>query len=144
MAFLMNTADLEGYLTDDVRLNKTKKGTPVTTVALANDRPYRSKDGKQHTDFPIVTVWGKQAETLHKYAGKGSLISVTGRNQTRHYKNKNGDTVYVQEIVANNNGMHLLNTKHSNNSGKEHKTNGDKTVSDQINNIDEKNYDLPF
>lgn len=146
---LMNRADLEGYLTSDVQLNKTQKGTSVTTIALANDRPFKNKDGEQHTDFPIVTLWGKQADVLHKYAGKGSLISVTGRTQTRHYKNKDGKTVYVQEIVADNNGMEMLKTKKpgqssNTDSSKENSSKDSKSVSAQVNDIDKDNQDLPF
>lgn len=33
---------------------------------------------------------------------KGRLVGIQGRIQTGRYKNKNGDTVYTTEVVANN------------------------------------------
>ncbi|EUD87227.1 single-stranded DNA-binding protein, partial [Staphylococcus aureus M0637] len=37
---------------------------------------------------------------VNKYLSKGSLAGVDGRLQTRNYENKEGQRVYVTEVIA--------------------------------------------
>ena len=46
------------------------------------------------------TLWGKDAENANKYLTKGRQVYVEGRLQTRKYEDKDGDTRYASEIVA--------------------------------------------
>lgn len=97
----MNSVILIGRLTRDPEVRYTA-GTQmaIATFDLAVDRPQRQGQEKQ-TDFPRITVFGKQAEACEKYLRKGRLVCVEGRLQTGSYKNKNGDTVYTTDVVAN-------------------------------------------
>ncbi|WP_097025397.1 single-stranded DNA-binding protein [Clostridium peptidivorans] len=96
----MNKVILIGRLTKDPELKFTPgNGTAVATFTLAVDRRF-SKDGKKETDFIPVVVWGKQAEATAQYVGKGKLIGVSGRIQTRNYEAKDGTKRYVTEIVS--------------------------------------------
>ena len=52
------------------------------------------------------------ADLLCKYCGKGSLIGIEGRIQTRNYENNQGQRVYVTEVVAEN--VTFLDSKKSN------------------------------
>ena len=70
----------------------------VANFTIAIDRYV--KNGEKQTDFPRITVFGKQAENCEKFTGKGRLIAVQGRIQTRSYKNKAGETVYTTDVVA--------------------------------------------
>lgn len=45
-------------------------------------------------------VWGKAAENVSTYSGKGKLLGITGRIQTRSYDAKDGTKRYVTEVVA--------------------------------------------
>ena len=38
----------------------------------------------------LCTIWGKIAETTVKYCGKGSLVGITGRLNTRSYEKEEG------------------------------------------------------
>ena len=72
--------------------------------------------GVQTCALPIFincVAFKKTAEILNQYAGKGSQIGVTGSIQTRNYENKEGQRVYVTEVIANN--IALLDSKGSNN-----------------------------
>lgn len=89
----MNNVTLIGRLTKDVEIKTGYNQNSYCKVTLAIDR----KDG---TDFPRVTVFGKQAENLAKYQGKGSLIAIEGHIQTGSYE-KDGQTIYTQDIIAN-------------------------------------------
>ena len=96
----MNSVVLIGRLTRDPELRYTA-GTQmaVATFTLAIDRPVRA-GGERQTDFPRVTVFGKQAENCEKFLAKGRLVGVQGRLQTGSYTNKDGATVYTTDVVA--------------------------------------------
>lgn len=96
----MNQVVLIGRLTKDPELRYTSESqTAVATFTVAIDRPVGPGKEKQ-TDFPRVTVFGKQAENCERYLSKGRLVGIQGRIQTGSYKNKNGDTVYTTDVVA--------------------------------------------
>ena len=96
----MNNVILIGRLTRDPELRYTS-GTQmaVASFTVAIDRPVRA-GGEKQTDFPRVTVFGKQAENCEKYLAKGRLVGVQGRLQTGSYTNKDGATVYTTDVVA--------------------------------------------
>ena len=108
----MNNVNLIGRLTKDPEVAYTS-GTQMAVAKfnLAIDRPVKAGN-ERHTDFPRVTVFGKQAENCEKFIKKGSLVGIQGRLQTGSYQNKGGDTVYTTDVIAdrveflswNNNG----------------------------------------
>ena len=110
---MLNKVILIGRTTRDVDFRRTASGTPVATFTLALDNRYVLKDGKPTTDFINCVAWNKTAETMDKYVKKGMLIAVDGRIQTRNYENKEGNKVYVTEVVCEN--MRMLESKGSNN-----------------------------
>ena len=98
----MNSVELIGRLTRDPDVRYTSGSqTAVATFTIAIDRPQRQDGGEKQTDFPRITVFGRQAETCEKYLKKGRLVAIQGRIQTGSYQNKNGDTVYTTDVVAN-------------------------------------------
>ena len=97
----MNKVVLIGRLTKDPELKFTPgNGTAVATLTLAVDRRFPNKNGQREADFIQVTVWGKSAENTANYMGKGRLMGVSGRIQTRTYDAKDGTRRYVTEVVA--------------------------------------------
>jgi len=103
----MNQVILIGRLARDPDLSYTPNTqTAACRITLAVDRPKRNGDAHgngdyvRSADFIRVTVWGRQAETCDRYLSKGRLISVQGRIQTGSYKNRNGETVYTTDVVA--------------------------------------------
>ncbi len=98
----MNSVELIGRLTRDPEVRYTSGSQmAVATFTIAIDRPQRQDGGEKQTDFPRITVFGRQAETCEKYLKKGRLVAIQGRIQTGSYTNKNGDTVYTTDVVAN-------------------------------------------
>ena len=95
----MNSVALIGRLTRDPEIRYTGDQMAIATFSIAIDRPPR-RDGTKETDFPRITVFGRQAENCEKYLKKGRMVGVTGRIQTGSYTNKNGDKVYTSDIVA--------------------------------------------
>lgn len=96
----MNSVQLIGRLTRDPEVRYTSGQMAVATFTVAIDRPTRAGEDRV-TDFPRVTVFGRQAENCEKYLAKGRRVAVEGRIQTGSYKNKDGNTVYTTDVVAN-------------------------------------------
>ena len=96
----MNSVILIGRLARDPELSYTPNtNTACCRFNLAVDRPRRNGED-QGADFIRITVWGRQAETCDRYLAKGRQIAVMGRIQTGSYKNRNGETVYTTDVVA--------------------------------------------
>ena len=97
---MANLVFLIGRLTRDPEVRYTSSTqTAVCQFTLAIDRPVKAGAEKQ-TDFPRVTVFGKQAENCERFLAKGRLVGVQGRLQTGSYTNRDGATVYTTDVVA--------------------------------------------
>ena len=99
---MINNVTIVGRLTKDADLRYTSDGTATATFSLAVNRPFKSANGEREADFINCVIWRKNAENFANFTRKGSLVGVTGRIQTRNYENKEGQRVYVTEVVAEN------------------------------------------
>ena len=96
----MNSVVLIGRLARDPELRYTPStNTPITQITVAVDRPTQQGQERQ-ADFIRVTVFGRQAETVNQFLRKGRQVAVQGRIQTGSYKNRDGQTVYTTDVVA--------------------------------------------
>lgn len=96
----MNQVSLIGRLTRDpeVRYGAASQ-TAVARFSIAIDRG-KDRDGNDRgTDFPNIVCFGKTAELVERYLGKGRLVGITGRIQTGSYE-KDGKKVYTTEVLA--------------------------------------------
>lgn len=94
----MNKVILVGRLARDPELRTTGSGKSVATFSLAVDRRYKA-EGQPTADFFNIVAWGKQAETICQYLGKGRQIALTGRLQSRSYDAQDGTKKYVTEVI---------------------------------------------
>lgn len=97
----MNKVELEGFLGKDVEMKYTSSGVPVANMNLATTERWTDRDGKEKSDtqWHRVVAWRDLAESvtdLHK----GDLVRVEGKITYRKWRNKDGQDVYVTEIVA--------------------------------------------
>ncbi|MBQ6335531.1 MAG: single-stranded DNA-binding protein [Erysipelotrichaceae bacterium] len=98
----INSVTLVGRITKDIELRKTSSNTSVCNFTVAIDRRFQSQQGNgQSADFINCIAWRQSADFLASYAGKGTVVGVEGRIQTRSYDGQNGK-VYVTEVVADN------------------------------------------
>ena len=89
-----------GRLTRDPEVRYISESqTCVATFSVAIDRPTGAGKEKK-TDFPRITVFGRQAENCERFLAKGRLVGIQGSNQTGSYKDKDGKTVYTTDVVA--------------------------------------------
>ena len=99
---MINNITLVGRLTKESDLRYTSDGTATASFSLAVNRPFKSASGEREADFINCVIWRKNAENFANLTRKGSLVGITGRIQTRNYENKEGQRVYVTEVVAEN------------------------------------------
>lgn len=92
---------LVGRITRDIDLKMAAgSGMAIAKFSIAVDRQVKKGEDKK-SDFLNVVAFGKTAEFVSQYSGKGKLILVDGRIQTGHYENKDGIRVNTFDIIAN-------------------------------------------
>lgn len=97
----MNRIVLMGRLTKDPEKKELESmGKCICKFTLAVRRPFRSSEGERSADFIPVTIWGKSAETAAEYLFKGSLVTISGRLQTKSYEDKEGNRKFFFEVIA--------------------------------------------
>lgn len=99
---MINNVVLVGRLTRDPELRTTGSGTSIATLTLAVDRQFTKASGQREADFINCVIWRKAAENFCSFASKGRLVGIQGRIQTRNYDNKDGQRVYVTEVLVDN------------------------------------------
>jgi len=132
MAEGLNKALLIGYLGQDPDLRYTQGGTAVLNIRMATTESYQPRDGdrQERTEWHTVTVWGRRGEALNKYLNKGSRVFIEGRIQTRKWEDRDGNTRYSTDIVANN--VVLLGGKRNGNPAQQHDEPSDISEDDDI------------
>lgn len=89
-----------GRLTHDPELKTTPSQKSVSKFTLAVNRPFKTKDGNQETDYISCVAWSKTAENICKYVTKGQRIIIEGSLRTRNYEAKDGTKRYVSEVFV--------------------------------------------
>lgn len=110
---MINSTTLVGRLTKDPELRTTPSGVKVGNFTLAVNRTFTNQNGEREADFINCIVFRKQAVNVNQYLSKGKLAGIVGRLQTRSYENKEGQKVYVTEVVCDN--VQFLEPKDSQN-----------------------------
>lgn len=97
-----NRVFLIGNLTKDPELRYTPQGTPVATLRMAINSPFKGKDGQAQEEvcFINVVVWSQLAEVCNQYLQKGRSVFVEGRLQSRSWKDKDGNNRSTIEVKA--------------------------------------------
>lgn len=97
-----------GNLGRDPEMRYTPGGTAVTNLNVATNRTYTDNSGEQikETVWFRVSVWGKQAESVHQYLRKGRQVLVEGRltgdenGNPRIWNRKDGSPAASFEVSA--------------------------------------------
>lgn len=110
---MINRAVLAGRLVRDPEFRVTPSGVQVATFTLAVNRTFTNQQGEREADYINCVVFRKTAENVNQYLSKGKLAGVDGRLQSRSYDNKEGQKVYVTEVVCDN--VQFLEPKDSQN-----------------------------
>jgi len=90
----VNQVTLIGRLVATPELRETGSGKSVTTIRVATD-------GKNHAEFHDVVLRGQLADFARSYLGKGRLVYIEGRLQSRQWRATDGSIRRTIEIIAN-------------------------------------------
>ena len=116
MSTIKNHVQLIGNVGQEPTITNLENGKKVARFSLATNEYYKNDKGEkvQNTEWHTVVAWGKTAEIIEKYAGKGKEIGVSGKLKSRSYEDNEGVKRYVTEVEANE--ILLLGVKNGNNS----------------------------
>ena len=134
----MNSVVIVGRMARDPNVKESQNGNRFVRFSVAVDRPAAPGEPKQ-SDFPQCIAFGKTAELVGNYCYKGQKVAVEGRIRTGSYKNKNGETVYTTDIVANR--VEFLEWRDSQEQNTHDDRFGEPDVPETFENVDE---DVPF
>lgn len=110
----MNDFKCIGRLTKDVETKYTQQGMAVARFTVALDRG-KDKNGQDRgADFPSCVAFGRTAENLEKFSGKGLRVAITGHLQTGSY-DKDGHKVYTTDVICDR--VEFIDWKGSNQQG---------------------------
>ena len=105
----MNQVALVGRITKDPILRKVSRDRVQTSIIVAINRNFKNTKGEIEADFIICSLWGRLAENTAKHCGKGSLVGISGRIQSRTYEKEDRSRVFVTEVIGDE--VRFLSTK---------------------------------
>jgi single-strand DNA-binding protein len=97
---MINRVVLVGRMTRDAESRTTNNGKTVCSFSLAVDKKFKKQGDEQTADFFRIQAWEKTAEFCVNYLGKGRLVAVDGRLESRKFQDKDGNNREVVEVVA--------------------------------------------
>ncbi len=103
MAGSVNKVILIGNVGKDPEIHRLQNGTLKATFSMATSETYTDKETgekKESTDWHDIVLWRRLAEITEKYVKKGYKIYVEGKLKKRTYQDKEGNTRYALDIVA--------------------------------------------
>ena len=114
MSTLKNHVQLIGNVGQEPTITNLETGKKVARFSIATNEHYKNSNGEkvQSTDWHTVVAWGKTAEIIENYVGKGKEIAISGKLSTRTYTPDNGKERYVTEVEARE--ILLLGSKNDN------------------------------
>ena len=98
----LNKVIIIGRIGKDPEVRHTQSGQSVASFSVATDESYKDQSGQkvEKTEWHRITAWGKQAEFIGNYLGKGRLVYIEGKIETRKWTDNNGQERYTTEIKA--------------------------------------------
>ncbi len=101
MARGVNKVILIGNVGKDPELRYTQNGTAVCNFSLATtERAKIQGEWQDKTEWHNIVAWSRLAELCNQYLQKGTQVYIEGRLQTRKWEDREGNTRYQTEIVA--------------------------------------------
>ncbi len=85
-----NKVILLGNLTRDIELRHTQNNQAVANFSVAVNRQWKDQSDETHEEATFVDCesWGRQAEVMHQYLGKGREVMLEGRLRMDRWQDK--------------------------------------------------------
>ena len=137
----MNRVSLIGRLTRDLEIRYSQSGMANCRFSVAINRMVPA-GSPEKTDFINCVAFGKTAENMARFVGRGSLIAVEGSISTGNYDDKDGKKVYTTDVMASR--VQFLESKKSQGEGGfTNSSNNDSSVSPYDFNASAPTMDVP-
>lgn len=107
MARGINRVTLVGNVGGDPEVRYTADGKAVANITLATTETWKDKQSgqqKERTEWHRVVFFGRLAEIVGEYVGKGTLLYVEGSLRARKWKDKDGNDQYTTEVSVDYDG----------------------------------------
>ena len=103
MYALRNKVQLIGHLGNAPDVRTTESGKKLARFSVATNESYTNAQGQKikETQWHNLVAWGKLAEIVEKYLGKGSEVVIEGKLVNRNYTDQEGNKKYITEIEVN-------------------------------------------
>ena len=100
---MINNVVLVGNMTADAGIKEITEGVKVANFTVAINESYNKPSGEkvEKTQWIQIVAWRKLAEIIEKVGGKGKLVAIEGKLETRTFE-KDGNTQYITEVIADN------------------------------------------
>jgi single-strand DNA-binding protein len=97
-----NKVLLMGNLTRDIELKYTPSNQAVANIGLAINRRYKTKEGetREEATFIDCEAWGRTAEVMNQYLGKGKPVFIEGRLKLDQWQDKDGTNKSKLRVVV--------------------------------------------
>jgi single-strand DNA-binding protein len=135
----VNKVILIGNIGKDPEVRYLDIGVAVANFSLATTESYKNKEGERvsQTEWHNIVLWRGLAEVAEKWLKKGSSVYIEGKIRSRKWEDKEGNTRYTTEILADN--MTMLGKKEDSSAEKTETTPEQESIPQE-----EKGDDLPF
>ena len=103
MYALKNKVQLIGNLGNAPEVKTLESGKKMARFSVATSESYRNAKGEKviETQWHNLVAWGKVAEIVEKYLGKGKEVAIEGKLISRSYTDKDGVKKFISEIEVN-------------------------------------------
>ena len=98
---MLNKVIIMGRITRDLEIRQSQNGTSVLKFSVAVDRDM-GKDKEKSADFINCVAFGKRADFINQYFGKGRMIAIEGNIRTGTYEDKDGKKRYTTDVWVDN------------------------------------------
>lgn len=98
----INKVILIGNLGQNPEVKHSASGQAICNLSIATNESWTDKNGQKQekTEWHRVVVFGKLAEICGQYLQKGRQAYIEGKLQTRSWQDKDNQTRYTTEVVA--------------------------------------------
>ena len=140
MSGTLNKVMLIGHLGDEVKMHHFEGGGCIGRFPLATNESYTNKSTGEKissTEWHNIVVRNKAAELCQKYLSKGDKVYIEVKIKSRKWTDDSGKERYMTEI--NTDVFTFLNNKNE-----DKQLNSSENESNEVNDSDINNQDLPF
>ena len=96
-----NCVMMTGRMTKDTEVKYTQSGVAMGIFTIANNCYEPSAQDKKGVNFIDVKVFGKTAEAVMNFTGKGSLVAIVGELKQEKWTDNQGQNKSRIVIIAN-------------------------------------------